>query len=307
MTEADLILLSAGDTQATVSPLAASLRSLKVAGQDLAEPWPHATAAPSGSGIALAPWANRVAHAQWHYDGAAQQLDITEPGRNNAIHGLLRNTGYDVVERTESSVTLEARIWPQHGYPFQVLHRVQYTVSAEAQNALTVQQSASNEGGQAAPVVLGAHPFLRLGELETGELTLTVPAHSVFRVDEGLIPTELVIAEGADDLSKGVRVSALDIDQAYTGLKRDSDSIFRATLSGDAGQAVYLWLGVDADYVHVFVTETFTGRAKAVALEPMTGPADAFNSGTGLRWVQAGGTTSLSWGIGAARLHELAR
>ena len=53
-------------------------------------------------------------------------------------------------------------------------------------------------------------------------------------------------------------------------------------------------------YVHVFVTDTFPGRSKAVALEPMTGPANAFNSGDGLRWLEPGEAFTMNWGITAA-------
>jgi aldose 1-epimerase len=38
----------------------------------------------------------------------------------------------------------------------------------------------------------------------------------------------------------------------------------------------------------------------AVALEPQTGPANAFNSGQDLGWIEPGGEASVVWGIGAA-------
>ena len=43
----------------------------------------------------------------------------------------------------------------------------------------------------------------------------------------------------------------------------------------------------------------FPGRAKAVAIEPMTGPANAFNSGDGLRWLGPGEQFTMRWGITA--------
>jgi aldose 1-epimerase len=50
----------------------------------------------------------------------------------------------------------------------------------------------------------------------------------------------------------------------------------------------------------VFVTREFPGRRKAVAIEPMTGPANAFNSGDSLRWLAPGESFTMTWGIGAA-------
>ncbi len=51
--------------------------------------------------------------------------------RNNASHGLLRNASYELVDESEFSVSLEAPIFPQHGYPFLVRHRVQYVLAED--------------------------------------------------------------------------------------------------------------------------------------------------------------------------------
>jgi aldose 1-epimerase len=57
-------------------------------------------------------------------------------------------------------------------------------------------------------------------------------------------------------------------------------------------------------YVHVFTPPEFPGAAadgrspgQAVAIEPMTAPADAFNSGAGLRWLESGESWTVRWGI----------
>jgi aldose 1-epimerase len=45
------------------------------------------------------------------------------------------------------------------------------------------------------------------------------------------------------------------------------------------------------------VSTQYPGRSRAVAVEPMTGPANAFNSGEGLRWLAPGESFTMSWGI----------
>ncbi|MDQ0259359.1 galactose mutarotase-like enzyme [Sinomonas atrocyanea] len=62
---------------------------------------------------------------------------------------------------------------------------------------------------------------------------------------------------------------------------------------------MWLWQEQTCPYTHVFVTDTFPGRAKAVALEPMSGAANAFNSGAGLGWLEPGASASIRWGIGS--------
>jgi aldose 1-epimerase len=109
--------LRRGDALAVVTELAAGLRLYSRGGTQLTETYGDAQIPPGATGITLAPWANRVEDGIWHLDGKKQQLDITEVSRNNASHGLLRNASYGLVDESQFSVTLEAVIFPQHGYP----------------------------------------------------------------------------------------------------------------------------------------------------------------------------------------------
>jgi aldose 1-epimerase len=237
-----------------------------------------------------------VENGVWHLHRKKQQLDITEVARNNASHGLLRNAAYEVLDQTEFSVTLEAPVFPQHGYPFLVRHRVQYSLTEDL--GLQVLQTLMNDSQDSAPFVLGAHPYLRLDDVPAEDLILTVKAATRLVADSQLIPRSSEAVSGDNDLRGGRRVSALDLDVAYTDLEFDA-GVARHTLEGPDGSSVSLWQDASCPYVHVFVTDTFPGRAKAVAIEPMTGPANAFNSGDGLRWVSPGESFSMAWGIDA--------
>ncbi len=94
-------------------------------------------------------------------------------------------------------------------------------------------------------------------------------------------------------------MGSLDIDAAFTDLKYDG-GLARHVLSAPDGRSVSLLQDEACQYVHVFVTDTFPGRSKAVAIEPMTGPANALNSGDGLRWLAPGESFTMSWGISAS-------
>jgi aldose 1-epimerase len=61
---------------------------------------------------------------------------------------------------------------------------------------------------------------------------------------------------------------------------------------------VSIWAEPEFAYVQVFTTTTkYPGEDFAVAVEPMTAPAEAFNSGRGLRWLDPGEQWTVSWGI----------
>ncbi|WP_415853457.1 aldose 1-epimerase family protein [Sinomonas sp. G460-2] len=286
-----------GGSSAVVTELAAGLRSFEMGGVLLTETYDDGAISPGAAGITLAPWANRIEDGRWTLGGKVQQLDITEPSRGNASHGLLRNTGYTALETGADRVSLEAAVFPQHGYPFLVRHRVDYRIDDDG--GLRVRQTLANDSSGSAPFVLGAHPYLRLGDVDSGELTLTVQARTRLVSDERLIPRSSAAASGEWDLSAGRTVAELDLDAAYTDLAF-ADGTARATLTAPDGRSVWLWQDEKCRYTHVFVTRTFPGRDVVVALEPQTGPANAFNSGQDLGWLEPGEEFSMEWGIGAS-------
>jgi aldose 1-epimerase len=288
--------LRRGDALAVVTELAAGLRLYSRGGVQLTETYGDAEISPGAAGITLAPWANRVEDGVWYLDGKKQQLDITEVSRNNASHGLLRNASYSLVDESQFSVTLEATVFPQHGYPFLLRHRVEYLLAEDL--GLEVRQTLVNDSKAPAPFVLGAHPYLRLGDTELDDLLLTVSADTRLVADKRLIPRSSEPVSGDADLRSGRRVGSLDIDVALTDITFDGGTA-RHTLSAPDGRSVSLWQDEACAYVHVFVTTDFPGRPRAVAIEPMTGPANAFNSGDGLRWLSPGDSFTMTWGIDA--------
>lgn len=286
-------VITRGTARAVITELAASLRELSIDGVDLVQSYPEQSTPPFAEGIVLVPWPNRIEDGRWMLDGVTQQLDITEVDRHNAIHGLLRNSPYRLVERTESSVTLAAGVFPQHGYPFHLDTSVRYAL---VEDGIEVTHGVTNIGPGTAPYAVGTHPFLRIGDVPTAELTLTLHADTRFEVDARLIPIGEHDVTGTEwDLRTPRRVGDLHLDTAFGGV-RTVDGV-SAVLRAPDGREVRLRQDDDYGYVQVFTTTGFPGADFAIALEPMTAPANAFNSGLGVRWIEPGQSWSVSWGI----------
>jgi aldose 1-epimerase len=291
----DQFELTRGGSRAVITQVAAALREFSVDGVHLTEPYSDSVTPPFGDGIVLAPWPNRVRDGKWVLDGQTLQLDITEPARDNALHGLLRVAPYLVVERSESSITLAATVYPQHGYPFRVATTVTYEL---VDGGLRVIHTATNESGAPAPVAFGTHPFFRIGDVPTEEVTLTLHAGTRFDVDDRLNPLAEVPVDGDFDLRGGRLVADLELDTAFGGLAPVDRVV--ATLTAPDGRRVSLWQDENHGYSQVFTTRSFPkdgGLGLAVAVEPMTAPPDALNSGLGLKWLEPGETWSVEWGI----------
>jgi aldose 1-epimerase len=286
-----------GDSRATITELAAGLRGLVLDGVEVVREYPEHSLPPMGQGIVLVPWPNRIARGAWTLDGKTQQLDITEPSLGNATHGLLRNTAYRVAEHGDSFVTLQARVFPQHGYPFLLDTSVSYELN---ESGLTVTHAITNESDVPAPVAVGAHPYFVIGSVPTEDLTLTIAAETVFEYDQASIPTaEVSVQEAGLDLRGGRRLSDVELNHAFGTLTGTGGQNIHSLVSPD-GQRVELWTDSNFAYVQAYNPREFpfeTGTGLAIALEPMTAPADAFNSGLGLRWLDPGASWMLSWGV----------
>lgn len=285
-----------GDAEAIITQVSASLRTLRIGGVDLTQPYGEFSTPPSGCGIVLVPWPNRVPDGKWELGGVTQQLDLSEPDRQNAIHGLLRFTAYRLIERTEDSVTLGATVFPQHGYPFLLETSVTYRLTDDG---ISVTHRIVNESDSPAPAAIGTHPFFQIGDVATDDLTLTVHAGSRFPVDERLNVSAEVPVDGTEyDLRGGKRVGDLRLDDAYGDVTFDGD--VSAVLTAPDGRTVALWQDDNFPYVQIYTTQDFprgTGTVTAIAIEPMTAPANAFNTGQSLRWLNTGEEWQATWGV----------
>lgn len=288
---------TAGTVRATVTELAASLRALTVRGVALVHEYPDDLIPPYGAGIVLVPWPNRVRDGTWTLNGTEQRLDVTEPSTGNATHGLLRNTGYRATDRSSSAVTLAATVFPQHGYPFLLETSVRYELTP---TGLQVTHGIRNAGAATAPAAIGTHPYFRVGSVPSDELTVTVSASSWFPVDDRFIPTGREPVEGTDvDLRPGKPLRGASLNAAYSDLQL-VDGAYRHVLTAPDGSGTEVWGDEDFAYVQVFTQPAFpglTGTEFAVALEPMTAPANALQTGEALRWLEPGETWLARWGV----------
>ena len=291
--------LQVGDAVAQIGQVAAVLRNYAVGGVQFTETWDDDLVAPMGCGLVLVPWPNRVADGRWTLNGGSQQLDITEPSRGNATHGLLRNTAYELVEHREDAVTLAASIYPQHGYPFSLDTAVEYRLTDDG---LRVTHHLANVGAAAAPFGVGAHPYLRVGPHAAADLTVFSSGATYAPVDEKMIPTRREPVDGKHiDLRSGVRVGDFKADVSLTDLAVAGGKVEHRVVAPD-GTALVVWADEVFGWVQVFSPDAFPAAGHpdarfAIAVEPMTCAANALNSGDGLLWLEPGGSWSASWGL----------
>jgi aldose 1-epimerase len=290
------IELAHGAHRAVVVEVGAGLREYTVDGAPVIDGYSATEMCSGGRGQTLIPWPNRIAGGAYEFDGVAEQLPLTEPSAGNAIHGLTRWETWTVIDRTGASATLRNVLHPQPGYPHTLDCRLEYALSDAG---LRVHTAVTNAGDGPAPYGTGAHPYLTAGTETVDEVTLTVPGDRYLPTDENGIPTGIVDVEGSPfDYRGGRLIGPAKVDHCFTHLARDADGVATVTLA--AGERrVRLWLDASYHYLQVFTGDTLVPkrRRRGLAVEPMTCPPDAFNSGTDLVVLRPEQSHTGSWGI----------
>jgi aldose 1-epimerase len=294
------IELAHGDQSAVVVRVGGGLRTYGVAGRTVIDGFDVSARIDGGRGQVLAPWPNRVRDGRYRWAEQDLQLALSEAANHNAIHGLVRWSEWSVSERSPAAVTLATRVWPQPGYPFLLDLTAAYLLGDEG---LSVTLTGHNAGDVALPYGVGQHPYLTAGTELVDDAVLTVPASSWLRTDERGLPVSTEPVDGTPwDFRAGRQVGDTVLDTPFTELHRDGEGrvVVRLTLVGEA-HGVDVWCGEGADYLQVFSGDTLATarRRRGLAVEPMSCPADAFNSGAGLVTLEPGQEHRLEWGLHA--------
>jgi aldose 1-epimerase len=291
------ITIVANDQQAVVVEVGGGLRSYSIGGRELLDGYSADEMSSSGRGQVLIPWPNRLQDGSYEFNGASYQLPLNEPERRNAIHGLVRWSAWSAAEREPHRVVMEHILYPQPGYPFFLGISIEYALS---NNGLQVRTTATNLGTQSCPYGSGAHPYLTLGTATIDGLILQVPGQTVLRSDERGLPILREAVEGTDyDFRQPKRVGPIKLDNAFTDLERDADGLARVELcDSDRGSKISLWVDEAYPYLMLFSGDPLPNLSRrSLAVEPMTCPPNAFQTGDGLIRLEPGASFTGTWGM----------
>lgn len=323
----DLIELTLGGDSAVVSTRGAALLHYAVGDR------PVVVQMSAFDGAVLAPWPNRIADGRYDFNGRSHQLPITEVSRSTALHGLVAETHWAVTERDDASVTLSTEITDSPGYPFALSLEVTYSLidhddevegegasrgegEGEGRGELRVRTLARNIGQEPAPFGLGFHPWIHPGAERVDEAQLLIPAESWFETDDRLIPQAIRPFDTGSFIpaDHGPNEASCLLCKDFRALRTlDSgvlDDAFGTPQRGDDGWSRVRLRGADDRTVVIGMDESFrtwqicTGdeldeghQRRAIAIEPMTCPPNAFATGSDHDVIDPQGKLSVEWSI----------
>jgi aldose 1-epimerase len=287
-----------GSQRATVVEVGGGIRELYMGERAVLEPYPLEAICDGGHGAPLIPWPNRLADGRYSFDGADFQLELSEPARHNAIHGLTRWRNWRAREHESDRVVMGHRLHPSPGYPFALDLSIVYELS---EGGLSVCTTATNLGEKPCPYGTGQHPYLSPGTGPIDACTLRLRAATRLTVEEThMVPAGSEPVAGTElDFNHGTLLGAARVDAAFTDLERDPDGRAVVALTGADGGCVSLWLQAPYRFVQLYTGDQLAParRRTGLAVEPMTCASNAFQSGEGLLRLAPGESVSATWGV----------
>jgi aldose 1-epimerase len=239
---------------------------------------------PTRSGIPiLFPFPNRIRDGRFTWDGRDYQLPCDDPAQKNAIHGFAcrhpwRVAGHGTdstsawitgVFRCSTDAPDSRSLWPAD-------HEIQLTLRLSA-GSLRLEAEVHNPDRIGLPFGLGYHPYFRMpfaSSASAVECQITVPARSMWKLEESLPTGERLPVDAACDLNRPRRFVDLNLDTVLTDLPSASGALpERAVLHGAAGADLRLHCGAEFRDLVVFTPP----HRQAFCVEPYTCPTDAIN------------------------------
>ncbi|MBB6005019.1 aldose 1-epimerase [Arcicella rosea] len=241
----------------------------------------------------LFPWGNRVRDGKYSFEGNSYQLPINEVALNNALHGFVAFTNFEVIEETstETKAILILRYefkGNYFGYPFPFVLDISNTLSTDDGFSLTY--TVKNTGNQSMPIVLGWHPYFKIEGENVKDWRIDFPATEQSLPDDQMISVEKKLV----DFSEGVLLKEQNLDAVFN--IKPADKVKAVLSSTQQDVAITLWQEAQQGQFSFMVVYVPPSR-DCVAIEPMTGNTNAFNSGDGLLTLAAGETYQVSCGV----------
>lgn len=273
----ETIVLQAGHYQAKIVTVGAGLAELTHGGRHVVIPHKPEEMPLAHLGKVLIPWPNRVAQGRYIWQGNELQLPVNDVVSNSAIHGLLAWRNWQVSHQSSSEVVLTIFLPPCYGFPFALVCETRYQL--DASRGLQVTLCSQNAGDTSAPYGAGAHPYITCNLQSINGCELTLPAG--------------VVSLSRPGFRSPGRLGDTTIDDTFSvPATKEQWEVSMCCPS----QKMSTFLRSDQPWLQLYTGEKLQRRGLAV--EPMSCPPNAFNTGNSLVHLAPGEEHRLHFSIG---------
>ena len=245
-----------------------------------------------------------IQQGKYSFNGTTYQLPLNDYPRQNSLHGFLAGKKLSVyttsVSANSGNITLSYDFdGSDEGYPFTLRMLVAYELS---ESGFKVSLTITNTMPQAPlPLTVGWHPYFACSTHQARVQFEPRTAWNLVELDTNLDPTGNTQLDTIFDGSQAIGGSAAEPTFYDSEFKPRSPllndvMVFKIT-DTTCNQSVVLWQDSSFRLTHIFTGAMKCFGEDGIALEPMSGMADAFNNHDHLTILSAGETWSGAFGV----------
>jgi aldose 1-epimerase len=209
------------------------------------------TDALAAASFPLVPFVNRIRAGEFSFRGRTVRLAPNMAGDASPLHGQGWLGNWRVVSAGDDEAVLRFE-HPKGEWPWTYVAEQHFRLTA---NSLELTLTCTNRSPDPMPCGLGQHPYFHCGPATR----IQTEVANVWLIDEHVLPTEMVPAEGRFDLSN-TAVCGMNLDHGFggwSGTARLSDPAWPIELAMSSGDASFFQL-YSPSSGQIFVAEPVT-------------------------------------------------
>jgi len=259
-----------------------SLQELRLGGQELIKDTSLLTYDTTYASSILFPFANRVKDGRYEFDKKTYQLDINEKGLINALHGLVYNKSFEVINKKSNENSASVNLvyhekQMSNGFPYTYAIRLEYVFT---ENTLDLNVEIKNSDSKTFPFTIGWHPYFLSSDLYNSSLN--------FNCNKKTVLDERNITKGISHIEpiEMFQIKDQSLDDCYQVNSNELTFLtpkysFKLSSSEKDG----------------FLQLDTPPHKNTIAIEPTTGVSDSLNNGIGLKTLQPNETYNINWNL----------
>jgi aldose 1-epimerase len=230
----------------------------------------------------LFPFASRIKDGKYIHNDKVHQLEINEKKRSNALHGLVYNKEFNLIDqeitKNGASVLLEyTETSLTKGFPFTYSIQLKYILTHDS---LKLNVTVLNTSNEVFPFTIGWHPYFFSDNLSKSVLKFDSSKKAFF--------DDRMIYSGVEEFQhKGpFNIKNKKLDDCFY---LNSNVIEFET----PNYTLEMISSSENDFLQVYTPPC----NNTIAIEPTTGISNSFNSKVGLKELESNESYTISWQI----------
>lgn len=225
----------------------------------------------------LFPFVNRITDGIYEFEGHTYQLECNEVGANNALHGHVYNKTFQLLKsqldsNTSTLVFNYVDDGKTKGFPFRYSVELVYTV---AQSTFGLKVTIKNLDKRPFPFTTGWHPYFKSPDLFNSQIRFD--GSDELRSDWSMLIDQSAIT---------IPIRDKNLDHAFSLFTHKIEFV-------TPGYQLFIRGNHDTRFFQLFTPK----KANVLAIEPMTGVANSFNTGLGLQILEPGKVYETEWSL----------